>query len=211
MALDVDKLEATRGGPMFNDLDTDVLEVMRELEARDERDRDDGTPHLKRLRQITPDTGRFIALWAASVPAGAWIEIGTSAGYSALWLAQAARTAGQTLSTYEILPEKARLARETFARTNVTDVVHLVEGDFLDHVDDVDDVAFCFLDAEKDVYETCYEVLVPKMVPGAILIADNFTSHRDELQSLLERVLVDDRVDAMVATVGKGELVCRRR
>ncbi len=196
---------------MFNDLDADVLEVMRELEARDERDRDDGTPHLERLRQITPDTGRFISLWAASAPAGAWIEVGTSAGYSALWLAQAARVSGRTLTTYEILPEKARLARETFARARATDVVHLVEGDFLDHADEVEDVAFCFLDAEKDVYETCYEVLVPKMVPGAILIADNFTSHRDELQTMLERVLDDGRVDAMVATVGKGELVCRRR
>ncbi|MGD0852684.1 MAG: class I SAM-dependent methyltransferase [Acidimicrobiales bacterium] len=196
---------------MFNDLDADVLEVMRELEARDERDRDDGTPHLERLRQITPDTGRFISLWAASAPAGAWIEVGTSAGYSALWLAQAARVSGRTLTTYEILPEKARLARETFARARATDVVHLVEGDFLDHADEVEDVAFCFLDAEKDVYEPCYEVLVPKMVPGAILIADNFTSHRDELQTMLERVLDDGRVDAMVATVGKGELVCRRR
>jgi hypothetical protein len=41
---------------MFNDLSADVLEVMRELEVRDEHDRDDGTPHLERLRQITPDT-----------------------------------------------------------------------------------------------------------------------------------------------------------
>jgi caffeoyl-CoA O-methyltransferase len=196
---------------MFNDLDADVLEVMHELEARDERDRDDGTPHLERLRQITPDTGRFIALWAASAPAGAWIEVGTSAGYSALWLAQAARVSGRTLTTYEILPEKARLARETFARARATDVVHLVEGDFLNHADEVENVAFCFLDAEKDVYEPCYEVLVPKMAPGAILIADIFTSHRDELQTMLELVLEDERVDAMVATVGKGELVCRRR
>jgi predicted O-methyltransferase YrrM len=196
---------------MFNDLDANVLEVMRELEERDERDRDDGTPHLERLRQITPDTGRFIALWAASAPAGATIEIGTSAGYSALWLAQACRVSGRLLTTFEILPEKARLARETFARTGVTDVVQLVEGDFLEHADQFGDVGFCFLDAEKDVYEACYEVIVPKMLPGAILVADNFTSHRDDLQSMLDRVLVDDRVDAMVATVGKGELVCRRR
>jgi len=196
---------------LFNHLDPHIHDVRRDLTARDERDRDDGTPHLERLRQITPDTGRFISLWAASAPAGAWIEVGTSAGYSALWLAQAARVSGRTLTTYEILPEKARLARETFARARATDVVHLVEGDFLDHADEVEDVAFCFLDAEKDVYEPCYEVLVPKMVPGAILIADNFTSHRDELQTMLERVLDDGRVDAMVATVGKGELVCRRR
>jgi caffeoyl-CoA O-methyltransferase len=196
---------------MFLDLPDNVLEVMHELEARDESDRDDGTPHLERLRQITPDTGKFIALWAASAPPGAWIEIGTSAGYSALWLVQACRATGRTLTTFEILPEKARLARETFARTGTADVVRLVEGDFLEHADEIEDVGFCFLDAEKNVYEACYEVLVPKMVPGAILVADNFTSHRDDLASLLERVLADDRVDAMVATVGKGELVCRRR
>jgi len=196
---------------MFNDLNDDVRDVMRELEVRDEHDRDDGTPHLERLRQITPDTGRFIALWAASAPTGAMIEIGTSAGYSALWLAQACRVTGRRLTTFEILPEKARLARETFDRTGVTDVVSLVEGDFLDHVDEFGDVAFCFLDAEKDVYDACYDAVIPKMVPGAILIADNATSHRDDLQPMLDRVLADERVDAMVATVGKGELVCRRR
>ncbi len=196
---------------MFNDLSADVLEVMHELEARDALDRDDGTPHLERLRQITPDTGRFIALWAAAAPAGAVIEIGTSGGYSALWLAQACRISGRTLTTFELLPEKATLARATFARTRVTDVVQLVEGDFLDHVDELGDVGFCFLDAEKDVYESCYDLVVPKMVRGAILIADNATSHRDDLQTMLDRVLEDDRIDAMIATVGKGELVCRRR
>jgi caffeoyl-CoA O-methyltransferase len=196
---------------MLNDLTDDVLEVMHELEARDAHDRDDGTPHLERLRQITPDTGRFIALWAAAAPDGAMIEIGASAGYSALWLAQACRVRGRTLTTFEILPEKAALARATFARTGVSDVVRLVEGDFLDHANDFGDVGFCFLDAEKDVYEACYDVVVPKMVPGAILIADNATSHRDDLQPMIDRVFADERVDAMVATVGKGELVCRRR
>jgi predicted O-methyltransferase YrrM len=196
---------------MFNDLSDTVLDVMHELEVRDEHDRDDGTAHLERLRQITPDTGRFIALWAASVPDGEMIEIGTSAGYSALWLAQACRVTGRRLTTYEILPEKARLARETFERTGVTDVVSLVEGNFLDHVGGLGDVAFCFLDAEKDVYQACYDAVIPKMVSGAILIADNATSHREDLQTMLDQVLVDHRVDAVVATVGKGELVCRRR
>jgi len=143
--------------------------------------------------------------------AGEMIEIGTSAGYSALWLAQACRLRGGRLTTFEILPDKARLARETFARTGVNDVVRLVEGNFLDHVDEFRNVAFCFLDAEKDVYEACYDAVVPKMVPGAVLIADNATSHRDDLQPMLDRVLADERVDAMIATVGKGELVCRRR
>jgi caffeoyl-CoA O-methyltransferase len=196
---------------MFTDLTANVLDVMHDLEVRDAHDRDDGTPHLKRLRQITPDTGRFIALWAAAAPDGVMIEIGTSAGYSALWLAQACRARGRTLTTFEILPAKAELARATFVKADVSDVVHLVDGDFLDYADDFTNVGFCFLDAEKDVYEACYDAVVPKMVPGALLIADNATSHRDDLQPMIDRVLADERVDAMVATVGKGELICRRR
>src|SRR5579863_5129306 len=125
---------------MFNDLSDATLERMHELEVRDERDRDDGTPQLRRLRQITPDTGRFIALWAASSPPGSMIEIGTSAGYSALWLAQACRLTARRLTTFEILPEKARLARVTFDRAGVGDVVQLVEGDFLEHANDFMDI-----------------------------------------------------------------------
>jgi predicted O-methyltransferase YrrM len=196
---------------VFNNIPNDVRAIMRDLEHRDAKDRDDGTPHLERLRQITPDTGRFIALWAASSPPGAMIEIGTSAGYSALWLAQACRLNGRTLTTFEVLPEKVRLARDTFAQAGVTDVVTLVEGDFLTHADEFDQIGFCFLDAEKDVYRSCYDAVIPKLVPGGVLVADNATSHFDDLEPMLNFALNDERVDSMIATVGKGELVCRKR
>ena len=196
---------------MFTDIPDNVLDAMRDLERRDMDDRDNATPHLERLRQITPDTGRFIALWAAAAPRGSMIEIGTSAGYSALWLSLACRATVRTLTTFEILPAKVRLATETFAKTGVNDVVTLVESDFLAHTNDFEDIAFCFLDAEKDVYEACFDAVVPQMVPGGILIADNATSHRDDLHSMLDRALADERVDSMIATVGKGQLVCRKR
>ncbi len=54
---------------------------MDELEKKDAADRVDGTARFERLRQIPPVTGKFLALLAASTPDGAWIEIGTSAGY----------------------------------------------------------------------------------------------------------------------------------
>jgi caffeoyl-CoA O-methyltransferase len=195
---------------VFHIIPDNVRSIMGDLERRDGLDRDDGTPHLERLRQITPDTGAFIALWAAASPPGAMIEIGTSAGYSALWLAQACRLTGRTLHTFEILPAKAALARDTFDRARVTDVVQLVEGDFLTRADGFTEIGFCFLDAEKDVYTACYDVVVPKLVPGGVLIADNATSHKDDLHDMLQHALNDDRVDAMVATVGKGELICRK-
>lgn len=196
---------------MFHDIPAKVLDRMRELERRDAEDRSDGTPRLERLRQIPQETGRFLALWATSAPDGPYAEIGTSAGYSALWLALACRATGRTLTTFEVLPQKAELARETFSRADVEDVVRLIEGDFLQHVDEIDAIGFCFLDAEKEVYEACYDAIVPRLVPGGILIADNAINHRQTLQPMLDAALADERLDALIVPIGKGELVCRKR
>ncbi len=195
---------------MFHDMSAEVLDRLRELETRDQQDRCNGTSRLDRLRQIPPETGRFLALWAASAPDGAWIEIGTSAGYSALWLALACRARGRSLTTFEVLPQKAELARQTFSQARVGDVVRLVQGDFLEHADELGPVGFCFLDAEKEIYRACYDVVVPRLVLGGILIADNAVNHRETLQPMLDVALADDRVDALIVPIGKGELVCRK-
>jgi caffeoyl-CoA O-methyltransferase len=196
---------------MFHDIPKAMLARMRELEMMDVKDREDGTPRLKRLRQIPAEVGKFIAILAATSPAGRWIEIGTSAGYSTIWLALAARAAGKKITTFEILEEKARLARETFEKARVTDVVELVEGDALKHLPECKEVAFCFLDAEKEVYDECYEVVLPCMVSGGILVADNAINFEALLRPMLDRALKDQRVDALVVPIGQGELVCRRR
>lgn len=196
---------------MFHDMSPAMLDRMRELERRDSEDRADGTPRLERLRQVPPETGRFLALWAASAPDGACVEIGTSAGYSTLWLALACHETRRSLTTFEVLPGKAALARETFARAGVEAVVRLVEGDFLHHADELGQIGFCFLDAEKEHYQACYDAVVPRLVSGGILVADNAINHRQTLQPMLDTALADDRVDALVVPIGKGELVCRKR
>ena len=196
---------------MFHSIPFEILERMHELERRDEADRADGTPRLERLRQIPEETGRFIALWAASAPEGAVIEIGTSAGYSALWLSLACRATGRRLTTFELLANKAAMARQTFSRAGVDDLVTLVEGDFLDHAERIGPVGFCFLDAEKEAYAACYDAVVPLLVPGGLLVADNAINHRETLQEMIDAALGDERVDALVVPIGKGELVCRRR
>jgi predicted O-methyltransferase YrrM len=196
---------------MFHEIPEAILIRMHELERIDARDCSDGTPRLKRLRQIPPDVGRFIAILAASAPAGRCIEIGTSAGYSTLWLALACRATGRKITTYEILPEKAELARQTFDATGVWDVVDFVQGDALDFLPALKEIAFCFLDAEKEIYGRCYEALTPRMVPGGILVADNAINHRATLQPMLDHALDDPRVDALIVPLGGGELVCRKR
>lgn len=196
---------------MFQGIPDRVARRMSELEEIDARDRQDGTPRLQRLRQVPPETGRFIALLAACAPAGRVIEIGTSAGYSALWLALACRETNRRLTTFELLSEKAVLARETFQRAGVEDVVELVHGDAREHLAGLTDLAFCFLDAEKEVYGDCYDLVVPRLVTGGLLVADNAMNHYETLRPMIERALGDPRVDAMVVPIEKGELVCRRR
>jgi len=195
---------------MFHLIRLSVLERMKYLEQIDTKDRDDGTPRSQRLRQVPPETGKFIALMAANVPEGMFLEIGTSAGYSTLWIALACEMLGRSLQTFEILPEKVRLARETFRLAQMENTITLVEGDVREYLPQFENIAFCFLDAEKEVYGDCYEAVVPKLVKGGLLIADNAINHRETLQPMLDRALTDDRVDALVVPIGKGELVCRK-
>jgi len=196
---------------MFNDIPRPILDRMRVLEQIDARDRTDGTDRMQRLRQITPEVGKFIALLAAASPPGRCLEIGTSAGYSTLWLALACRATQRRVTTFEILDEKAVLARETFRAAGVTDIVEFVQGDALASLAKYEDIAFCFVDTEKEIYERCYEAVIPNMVPGGIFIADNAISHKEALGPMLDRTLADKRVDALIVPFGTGEVVCRKK
>ncbi len=187
-----------------------IKERMEQLEKADEKDRQDGTPRLQRLRQIPPESGKLIPLLVASAPDGEIIEIGTSAGYSTLWIILACRYLGKKVRTFEILPEKIKLAKETFSQTNVESYVELIYGDARDYLKDIIDVSFCFLDAEKEYYDDCYNLIVPKLVKGGFLVADNVISHKEELQPFLERVFADIRVDTCILPIGKGLLLSRK-
>jgi caffeoyl-CoA O-methyltransferase len=195
---------------MFHHIPTPILEQMQRLEQLDKQDRLDGSSRLHRLRQIPPETGKFISLLAASAPVGAFLEIGTSAGYSSLWLSLACRAGEKQITTFEVQPEKANLARETFRLAGIENLVKLVEGDARLHLKNYDRIAFCFLDADKDIYAECYESVIPHLVHGGFLVADNALSHADELRPVLGRALEDKRVDALVVPIGKGILVCHK-
>jgi len=183
---------------------------MRELEQMDSLERREGTAAFERLRQVPSGTGRFLAIAAASTPDGAFIEIGTSGGYSALWISLACRALGRRLTTYEIAGPKVALATETFRKAGVDDIVTIVEGDARDYIGEQGNVSFCFLDTEKNLYEECYEAVISNMVSGGVLVADNAISHAGDLSPFLDRAESDERVDTMVVPVGEGVLLVRR-
>ena len=196
---------------MFQEIPKAILDRMHELEEVDTRDRQDGTPHLKRMRQIPPETGRVLAFLAASAPTdGAWLEIGTSAGYSAMWLSLAARYRSKTLITFELLPEKVELARETFKKTKLGGLVELKHGDARGHISDYAEVAFCFVDCEKEMYLEIFERVSQNIIEDGLLIFDNVISHREKLTDFLSAIGSDTHFDQVTLPVGKGLLVCRK-
>jgi caffeoyl-CoA O-methyltransferase len=196
---------------MFHDIPDAVQARMAALKERGIQDRKDGTPRMQRLREVPLEVGRFLAILAAGSPAGRWVEIGTSAGYSTLWLALAARETGRRVTTFEILEWKVELARETFAVAEVEDVVELVHADVREGLAGVEGIAFAFLDSEKEDYLDLYELVVPKLVPGGLLVADNVADFHDEVQPMLDRAATDERVDAVVVPFLTGQLLARRR
>ena len=151
-----------------------------------------------------------MALIAATAPEGEFIEIGTSGGYSALWISLACRALGRRLTTFEIADAKVALATETFREAGVDDIVTIVAGDVRDHVGKQSNVSFCFLDVDKKLYEECFETVVPNMVSGGLFVADNLISHAGDLAAFLDRAESDERMDTMVAPVGEGVLLARR-
>ncbi|MHA2281233.1 MAG: O-methyltransferase [Promethearchaeota archaeon] len=195
---------------MFHEISENIIRRMKFLEDIDSKDRNDGTPRLERLRQIPPETGKFLAILAASAPKGQFIEIGTSGGYSTLWIALACKLRGTTIITFENLKEKVELAKETFKETDMEDYIELILGDARNYLKKYSNISFCFLDAEKEVYGDCYDLVIPNLVKGGILIADNAINHYETLKPMLDKALDDDRVDALIIPIGKGELLCRK-
>ncbi len=195
---------------MFHNIPKNVLDRMAVLESKDARDRVDGSPHSKRLRQIPPETGKFLALLAACAPQGEYLEVGTSAGYSALWLTLAIHPRGLRLVTFDPSAEKVRLAQQTFSIAGFEQDIQIIQGDARDYLSSYEHIAFCFIDTEKEIYQACYDLAVPNLVPGGLLIADNVISHAQELESFVNHALADTQVDALVVPIGQGVLICRK-
>lgn len=197
---------------MFTEIPAPMRQRMQYLEKLDAQDRQDGTERLKRLRQIPPETGKFLALMAASVPnKGEFLEIGTSAGYSTMWLSLAMKEQQAKLKTFEIMPEKAALARETIKQADIASYVDLIEGDFLKQYQTKTGISFCFLDCEKEIYLDCFNKLADQLLPGGLLIADNAINHYENIKEMIEKAQADIRFDTLIVPIGKGEFICRRK
>lgn len=189
-----------------------VRAAMAALEVRDTADREDGTPQSRRLRAISPEVGPFLLTLALANGSRTIVEVGTSSGYSTLWLALAARQLDGRVITFEIDPAKVELARATFAEAGVEDVVDLRPTDGVAGLAAMAVSAdLVFLDSEKDDYARLLEPAILALRPGGLLVADNLTSHEEDLAGFRDAALADPRLTGLVVPIGRGELVAVRR
>ncbi|HVN60858.1 MAG TPA: class I SAM-dependent methyltransferase [Gaiellaceae bacterium] len=163
-------------------LDDRVRAVLARMEDVDAAEREAGLPSELRARQVSPTTGRFLFSLVAGQAGCEVLELGGSRGYSAIWLASAARILGGRVLSVELDPQRAELWRANVADAGLDEWAELVEGnalEVLERLDDTFDVVF--VDAEKNDYERLFELARPRLEPGGLVVADNVLSHVETL------------------------------
>ena len=120
---------------------------------------------------VTTREGRVLRQLTEAVGAKRVVEIGTSSGYSTIWLALAARATGGHVFTHEIDPEKVKIARANFKKAGLDDAITIIEGDahetIKQHKEPID---VLFLDAEKKGYVDYLDQLSPLIRPGGLIL-----------------------------------------
>jgi predicted O-methyltransferase YrrM len=161
------------------------------------------------MLNITRDTGEFLAVLVRATVACRVLEIGTSNGYSTLWLADAARAVGGAVTTIEFSEYKVGLATKNFARCGLASCITLVHDDAGLVLGRAADGAFdlVFLDSERSEYVGWWPHLQRVLRPGGLLVVDNATSHVEEMASFVALVEANTSFTTSLVPVGNGEFL----
>ena len=141
------------------------------------------------------------------------LEIGTSNGYSGIWLAKALKQTGGKLTTIEFYEKRQSIAKENFKICGVDDVVRPIQGsacEILASFDENEKFDFVFIDACKKEYVKYFEMIKPHLTPKALIVADNIISHAEKVQDFIDAVDADDDFQYEILEVPGGILVAYR-
>lgn len=162
----------------------------------------------RNLQNVPPEDGRLLRLLAESIGAKSVVEVGTSNGYSALWLALALRGTGGKLITHEIDPDRVRMARESFRRADVDRIVTVVEGDAHEQVTKLKGpIDLVFIDADKPGYPDYLKKLLPLVRPGGLILAHNINMAGDDY---LRAVTTDPNLETLFLPSSFGVTLKKR-
>ena len=191
----------------------DTLEnLLTELEQFG-RDNDSATAERPRkMLNIMRDTGEFLTVLVRAALARRVLEIGTSNGYSTLWLARAAQDIGGSVTTVEKSQYKIDLAAKNFARSGLASSISQVHDDAGRLLERSVDGAFdfIFLDSERPEYSGWWPHLRRVLHRGGLLVVDNATSHPAEIAPFVALVKADAEFITSLVPVGNGEFLAAR-
>jgi predicted O-methyltransferase YrrM len=187
-----------------------ALDVLKADLERFGRSHDAATPEFpRRMLNITRDTGELLGVLVRATAARRVLEIGTSNGYSTLWLAEAAAATGGAVTTVEIAPHKLELAAATFARSGLARLIEQVRDDAGSVLRRAGDATYdlIFLDSERPEYPGWWPDLRRALRPGGLLVVDNATSHPLEMAPFVALVKADPAFATALVPIGKGEFL----
>jgi caffeoyl-CoA O-methyltransferase len=175
------------------------------------------------MMATTPDEAALLTMLARLVGARRALEIGTFTGYGAISIARGLAEGG-SLTCLEVSEEYVEIARRNVADAGLSDRVEIVVGpadDALRAMPEEPTFDYVFIDADKAGYPTYYDLVVPRLVPGGLLLLDNVllrgavVDPQDDrtriMASLNDRVTADERVDSVMVFVADGLTLVRKR
>lgn len=180
---------------MFFDADTE--EVLAELEE---------TQHD--FWNISRASANFLNMLIKISGAKNVVEVGTSNGYSGIWLAKALKENSGHLTTIEYWEKRIVLAQENFKKCSVDNLITIKQGDASEILESLDfTMDFAFIDANKSEYIKYFEIIDKKLKKGGIIAADNITSHPEKVASFVEKIKSDTNYQVEILDLPAGMLI----
>ena len=189
------------------DLRSILDEIFHQGRAHDASEAD----HASRFLNLEPETARLISLLARSGRRTRLLEIGTSNGYSTLWLAWSmSETDGQVVSIERSFP-KWEMAVENLTRAGLVKYADLILGEADEVIDRLGGpFDLVFFDADRVGASGQLRRLLPKLTADALVLADNVLSHPDQVASYLATLDELGEFDSMIVPIGKGLSIAYR-
>lgn len=187
----------------------ELQSLLTELETFGEENDRTHQERPKRMLNITRDTGEFLAVLVKATQSANILEIGTSNGYSTLWLADAALQTGGHVTTVEYAEYKIALATRNFERAKLADQISQIHGEAgaLLAGTPTGSVDLLFLDSERSEYVAWWPEVKRVIKPSGMLIVDNATSHAAEMAAFMQLVRHDPDFTTSLVPVGNGEFL----
>jgi predicted O-methyltransferase YrrM len=188
---------------------SELMELLAELENFGRKNDATITDRPRRMLNITRDTGEFLVVLVKAMHAQRVLEIGTSNGYSTLWLANAARAIGGMVTTVELSELKIGMARANFARAGLAGFITQLHDNARTVLTQAAAASFdlIFLDSERPEYPDWWPDLKRVLRPGGLLVVDNATSHAEQMALFVAIVAADVAFTTSLVPVGNGEFL----